>query len=379
MIRIFLALLISVFLHAIEYKSNISLQHVNYDNYANEEVLSGNTKLEYENNIFRANLTLEYIYSSEYKDKRYILLNELYATKEFDDYSFSFGKIIKYWGELEGFNIADIYNQKNNLFDLFNNSAKLGSLAFLGTRYFDEDSMEFGIKFYEENQEFLFMNNYDNELELSDNKFTPTFHFSYSFISDKYLDSETKLILVHGYDNKRYFTPINKTTLSQYAYRVNKFLLLSNIIYKDTIFKYEVSYTDVISEKNMSDYAQLSFGLENNIYDIFGLDVGIYSEYYRYIYIQDKIQNVDMSEIYDNDIFLALKLNFNDVRSSEVKGGILYDLQNSERVFKLEAKSRVIDNFVLSSEFLHILPASKTLLAGIEVKTRAMISLMYSF
>jgi ferredoxin-fold anticodon binding domain-containing protein len=67
------------------------------------------------------------------------------------------------------------------------------------------------------------------------------------------------------------------------------------------------------------------------------------------------MQNVDISEIYNHDIFVATKVSFNDTGSSEVKFGVLYDTKDDESILKLEAKSRIKDEFVLSAEVLHIL------------------------
>ena len=386
--RLILLTLLYSSLLAIEHKSGVEIKYLNYEKYKSELVLQGETSLNFENEIFTTDLKVEYLYSNEYKDRRYIMLNELYLSKEYEDYSFVFGKTIKYWGELEGFNIADVYNQKNYLLDPFNMSDKLGAIGLSAKKYFDADSLEFIVKFYEQDIEYPsagspyipFPLNYSKELELSDKRYTPSVYMVYNLISDETLDSDTKLILMHGYDNKRYFIAPSQTRLSQYAYRVNKFLLTSNILYRNTIFKCEASYTDIINDEKMSDYTQLSFGLEKSFYDIASTDLGVYIEYYRYTYIQDnKIENVDIFEIYNNDVFSALKLNFNDVRSSELKAGVLYDLDNSERVFKLEAKSRIIDGLILNAEYLQIVSSENTLLSSIGDSTRFSLGLRYTF
>ncbi|MBU0632774.1 hypothetical protein KKA17_09010 [bacterium] len=387
MMRFALLFLYAVSLFAFEHTSNISAKYVGYDDFPDEAVILGDTKFGFENDAFKTDVTLDYLYSSEYKERRYLDLSELYLSKEYGDYTFHLGKIIKYWGEMEGFNVTDVFNQKNYLFDPFDKSAKLGSWSTFLTRYFDDNSLEFGVKLYEEDSKYPtngspyypFAISYNKELQLSDERYAPTFYLLGSFTTDKYVDSETKLILLHGYDNKRYFIQTALNTLSQYAYRVNKFMLLSHIIHKDTIFKCEASYTDVISDTKMSDYVQFALGAEKDLHEIYGVDVSLYGEYYRYIYMQDKIKNVDISEIYDNDIFLALKLNLNDVRSSELKSGILYDLKNEEKVFKIEAKSRVIDSLVISSEYLHVMPAQNTVLSQIRESSRIMLGLTYTF
>ena len=388
MYKLLFLLLTVTLLNALEHLSTLSLKQINFNNYQNEPIVQGDTKLKLENKFFTSNITFEYLYSEQYKERRYLILNELYFFKELDDYSLTFGKTIKYWGELEGFNIADIYNQKNYLLDSLNKDEKLGSLGFNITKYIDENTLEFGVKFYEENLKYPSLNspynpfpiNYTKELELSDSKFSPTFYLSYSFIIEDYFDSETKMILYHGYDNKRYFTLTPKQKLSQYAYKSNKILLLSNIVYDDAIFKYELSYTDVINDKKISDYTQLSLGLEKTLYNLAQTNISFYLEYYRYLYMQkNKIQNVDISEVYDNDIFLALRIDFQDPRDSKLKAGVFYDLSLSERIFKIEAQSRIVDNFVLNTEFLQIVSKEETLLSTIGDSTRLVLGITYSF
>ncbi|MEA2073756.1 MAG: hypothetical protein U9O86_09250 [Campylobacterota bacterium] len=381
-----LALVLS--LNAIEHNSKLSLNFAQYSVYENEFYLQGETELKQESELVNTTLTLEYLYSSEYEERRYLLLNELYLTREHGDYSFLFGKSIKYWGEMEGYNIADIYNQKNYLLDPFDISKKIGSIGFDIKRYFDEESLEFGVKLYEQDLDYPthttpfspFSFNYDSNLHLSDKQYTPSFYLAYNFVSESDIDSESKILLFHGYDTKRYFIPINQTTLAQYAYRVNKLLFLSHLIYGETIFKCEASYTDVINDTKMSDYRQLSFGLERSFYDVAGVDISGYLEYYNYSYTQDnKIKNVDISELYDNDIFMAFRVDFTDIRASELKAGVFYDLANDERLFKLNAKSRIMDGLVVEAEFLKITTAKESVITYLGDSSRATLGLTYTF
>jgi len=376
-------------LMAYEHKFEFGVEGMAYTKYTNEMLASGSAKLSFSNDLFQTDANLEFLYSSEYKERRYILLNEFYISKEFDEYSLSIGKKIKYWGELEGYNVADIYNQKNYLKDPFDKSAKYGTIGADITRYFDENSLELGVKLYEDSLSYPQNKTpyaplpipYDTTLHVSHSRYTPTFYISANILSDEYVDSETKFILLHGYDTKRDIIPNSLFSLSQYAYSVNKALLLSHIIYADTIFKTELSYTDVIDYEPMSDYTQLSFGLEKSFYEIAKTDITLYAEYYRYIYADNtKVKNVDISEIYDDDFFLALRINFNDVRSSELKIGVLEDINKNERICKAEANSRVFDSFVLHGEYLYILSkTNNTLLTKFDNSSRFMLGVNYTF
>lgn len=321
---------LSLTLFAFDFKGDIGVGSVNYSNYTNETLAKGGGELLFTNGYFNTNVSLEFLYSSVYEQRRYLLLNELYISKDLDEYTFSVGKRVKFWGEMEGFNITDVYNQKNFLKDPFDKYAKLGSIGVDMTRYFDENILEVGAKFYEEDMIYPqnttpfapFPLKYNSALELSDERYSPTIYLKANIIGDGVIDSETALILLHGYDNKRYFIVNDKYQLSQMAYRVNKALLHSHALLGDTIIKTELAYSDVISDDEISDYIQLSFGLEHTLYDLFGGDLALFGEYYSYHYLEDgKIEGVDISELYDNDIFLALRFNFNDVRSSDLRVG----------------------------------------------------------
>ena len=351
---LFVVFLLVSSLMAFEHKVEVALEAIGHSKDANEFVTSSNIDVNFKNSYFDIDARVEFLYSSKYIDKRYVLLNELYVTKEFDEYIFTIGKKIKYLGELEGYNVADIYNQKNYLKDPFDKNAKYGSIGLDITKYFDENSIDFSIKFYEEGVKYS-QNN--KKLYLSNKKYTPTFYLGMNFLSDEYIDSETKIILVHGYDIKRNILATSLTSpLYQYAYRVNKILLLSHIIYEDIIYKTEISYTDVIKYDAISDYAQLSFGFEKSFYEVLGSDITLYGEYYSYIYTDDtKVKNIDISELYDNDIFVALKVNFNDTKSSELKFGILKDIKKDEQIIKLEINSRMRDSFIINGEYINII------------------------
>lgn len=351
---LFVVFLLVSSLMAFEHKVEVALEAIGHSKDANEFVTSSNIDVNFKNSYFDIDARVEFLYSSKYIDKRYVLLNELYVTKEFDEYIFTIGKKIKYLGELEGYNVADIYNQKNYLKDPFDKNAKYGSIGLDITKYFDENSIDFSIKFYEEGVKYS-QNN--KKLYLSNKKYTPTFYLGMNFLSDEYIDSETKIILVHGYDIKRNILATSLTSpLYQYAYRVNKILLLSHIIYEDIIYKTEISYTDVIEYDAISDYTQLSFGFEKSFYEVLGSDITLYGEYYSYIYANDtKVKNIDISELYDNDIFVALKVNFNDTKSSELKFGILKDIKKDEQIIKLEINSRMRDSFIINGEYINII------------------------
>ena len=350
---------LAISLLAFEQKTTLSLEYISYQNYSDETLLDGMTQISFEKENFTTNLSLKYLYSTQYKAKRSLYIDELYISDEEEDYLIEIGKTIKFWGELEGYNIADIYNQKDYLIDPFDKDKKLGSLGGEFRYYFDENYLTFGIKLYEEDKElptqdmpyYPFKNfKYNETLELTKKRTDPTLYLLYNFSTQESFDSESKIILYSGYDSKRDIIPMNTTTVTQYAYRVNKLLFLSHLIYEDYIFKTELSYTDIVDNKNMHNYAQTTFGVERGFYDVVGTDVTLYEEYYNYTHTKD----VDVAEIYDNDIFSAIKINFNNPQNSELKMGVLYDIGTDEKIYKAELSSRLFDTIVCKAEYLRV-------------------------
>ena len=58
---------------------------------------------------------------------------------------------------------------------------------------------------------------------------------------------------------------------------------------------------------------------------------------------------------------------------------MLYDIGNREKVFKIEAKTRLLDRFVLHAQWLHILPSNHTLLSTFKDRTRIQFGIRYTF
>ena len=117
--------------------------------------------------------------------------------------------------------------------------------------YFDRDSPYYQLPLL-----------YNNHLELSHSRYTPTFHLKYTFSSNLFFENDTSIVIQHGYDNKRYYKVNSNHQITQYAYTASKILLFNTSIYEGYIFKFEGAYTDVKYNNLMSDYGQLALGIE---------------------------------------------------------------------------------------------------------------------
>ncbi|NOZ90485.1 MAG: hypothetical protein GXO60_04265 [Epsilonproteobacteria bacterium] len=369
----------------IEIKGDIGGDYISYSNSQNDILNRGKAIFDLKKEKWKLNTEIDFFYSQNYKKKRDLYFNELYTTLENREYTFKIGKQVLFWGELEGYNIIDVFNSKNTILDIFDKSQKKGAWSLIAKKFEENSNIEIGTKVYEEDNSYLdnkspyyfFTLPYNKKLEIN-NRYSPTTYIKYNFSTDENLESDTNIIFQNGYDNKRYFAPLDGK-ITQYAYRVNKIMLSSNIIYNDIIFKIESSYTDIINENKMSNYRQLGFGFENGFYNIDNIDISLYLEYYYYDYLNNhKLKNVDISELYNNDIFMALRFAINNTKDSELKIGFLKDTQNNEIISKLEIKSRLIDSLVLSGEALHFSNDFKTY-PKLSNHTRIIMGIKYFF
>jgi len=375
--------------YSFDHSTHFSVSEIGYNESKSETQFSGSTELKFKDDGYLLKLLVDYLYAPKY-DKKYIQLNELYFSQEYKSYVFSLGKIIKYWGELEGYNVVDTFNQKNYLLDPFDKGKKIGTWSVLASKYIGNNVFELGFKISERNQKFPktgapfypFPLPYSQNVELSTRDVYPTFHASYGLSLDNEARSEFKLIFQKGYDNKRYINPTNMNTLEQSIYKCNKYMFtFSNDLFSEIRFKLEASYTEIEKatiDKSIlvDDYNQVAVGLEKTIYDIKGGDLMLFSEYYHYG--SKQVSNTDISEIYNHDVFTAMKFNFNDTGNSEIRAGLLYDVKTKEQVIQCQAKTRISD-IVFSAELLAINGAKDSILTSFKDTMRTNVSMTYYF
>ena len=369
-------------------KGNVGLDYIGYNNSHNDYLVKGKNEISLKKENLSFYSEVDYFYSQNYKNKRDFYINEIYGFATFENIDLKVGKIIQYWGALEGYNVTDVFNQKNTILDPFDKSEKKGSWSSILT-YYDNynNNWELGLKFYEDDNAYFDRDSpyyqlplsYNNHLELSHSRYTPTFHLKYTFSSNLFFENDTSIVIQHGYDNKRYYKVNPNHQITQYAYTASKILLFNTSIYEGYIFKFEGAYTDVKHNNLMSDYGQLALGIEKELYAQDSLNVTLYTEYYRYFYKdKSKQKNSDLSELYDNDVFIATKISFNDISDSEIKLGLLHDLGKKETFLKVEGKTKISDNFVLQSEILHFSDNFKTY-ENLQGHTRFKVGLYYYF
>ncbi|MBT5933764.1 hypothetical protein [Sulfurimonas sp.] len=306
-----------------------------------------------------------FLYDFSDNRRRYIVVNELYAKYYMDEAIVQIGRSINTWGLLEGYSMSDIFNTKNYLSDSFDTSNKYGAFNAEYTKLIDDHKFSVLIKAEEMKQPYPAEDNvynfynYGDALDTKAGEYRPTVYLKYSGLSGDTLESEYTVILQNGYDNKRdIVASIASGEVTQIAYLVNKAVAYLSVTYWDVIYKFEAAYTDVLDYSNMSDYVHYGLGFEYvPSVTIGGAELRVLSEYYQYQYFEDdKSENKDLSEMFQNDIFIGVQSSFGDAGSSEIKSGVLYDLENREQTYALSFGTRMKESYRLSMEWKVFIP-----------------------
>ena len=304
-------LFISLNASDIQYKGNIGLDYKKFDysipfvKNKEQKALMGEIELkkEYDDTILFTKI--EALKDKDDKERSYIKTNELYIKYESDNYDLKVGKDIKYWGALELHNITDIYNKKNTKNNEFDKNKKLGRIGISYNYYMEnEDSISLIIA---------------KDKILDDDE---TDHNISSFI--KYSGSRDDIA-------SRDFTYIISSV-------DEKLMMYDTLIVKDTIFKLEYIYSNKIKKY------QSGTGLEHTLYGITGKkDLSLMFEYYR---------SDDKKAKYENNIFVATRLSFNNSKDTSITLAIIKDKIKDEYSKTFELKSRIYDNYKINLSYM---------------------------
>ncbi|KAA3633094.1 MAG: hypothetical protein DWQ08_02350 [Proteobacteria bacterium] len=109
------------------------------------------------------------------------------------------------------------------------------------------------------------------------------------------------------------------------------------------LFKLEAVRRDF---DDRQDHTAAVGGFEYTRYSVFDsrIDTGFLAEY-----LYDS-RSKPAEDPFDDDVFLGLRVAFNDVRDSELLAGVIVDRDNGSRLFSLEASRRIADHWRLTVE-----------------------------
>lgn len=288
-------------------------------------------------------------------NRSFIRLNELYYQNDFSNDKILFGKSIRFWGALEAKNIADVFNNQDLRSKPFKTDKK-GSYNIEYTHYYEDSEISFISKFYEQKNKrpssSYYYNtlpfDYSEKLKSKDNKNRPSIYIKYSgsLSEDIYLDYS--FIYLNGFDSQRYLS-LENNIFQENIYLVNKFINYYTLALDATLYKAEFLYTHITNNKNISDYIHTSFGFEHSL-EAFedSSELSLLAEYYYYKNLEkNKLNDVDLGIVFQNDLFLALRYILNDFSDSTFLLGTIIDVKYNEQSYSLEYESRLIDSLKL--------------------------------
>lgn len=310
--RIFVLLFIAIFINAsdVEVKGNIGVEYKkqNFTNpFANDiENKAIYTQIEFKNEFedYLGVLKIEALKDRDDNDRNYIKVNELFIQKEAENYDLRVGRDIKFWGALELHNITDIYNKKNIKFDPYDKDKKLGTDG-ITYKYFIEDEETLN----------TMVTNVDDIIN---------FYLQYSGSRDFIGSLDFSLIVQNNKDE-------------------NRLLTYNTLLNDDTLYKLELSYLN----SKTQDYYEGGLGIEHTLYGVIGAkDLGLIWEYYK----SDR-KGINQL-LYQDDLFLGVRLTFNDVDSSDIVTGVIKDLDDKQNSYSIEYNTRIDDMFKTKLKYI---------------------------
>ncbi|ADN08978.1 hypothetical protein [Sulfurimonas autotrophica] len=384
----------SGFLDNVTYQGNIDMTLQSYmkapaGKEKQNALLSANLETKYiqENFTAFAKVRLQQDYydlqgTAKHTKRSSVRLDELYGSYDFDDDTILFGKNILFWGALEVRNLVNVFNPDELRSDPFYTD-KLGVINFAYTHYTESGELSAIIKLYEQDRNmpaypyvyYYFSATvrvspnvnlpllYDDTLKTKASRYRPSIYLKYSDSTDTEYALDYAFIFENGYDSQRYYTKTlqinNIVTTQENAYLVNKFMTYDTLVIGATLYKLEAAYTDIIDDALISDYIHIGLGAEHTLTQVYKeADLGLLVEYYRYITLQNgKKDDLDLFELFQNDLFLGLRYSFNQGNDASIVGGGIFDLDYNEQVYYMEYQTRLMDTFKLNFDYRYISPS----------------------
>ncbi|MDF1877047.1 hypothetical protein JHD47_04395 [Sulfurimonas sp. SAG-AH-194-L11] len=326
---------------------------------------------------------------TERNNRSFMRLDEVYAQYDFENDQVSVGKNIRFWGALEVRNITDGFNPDELRDDPFD-ADKLGVWNLSYSHYTDDGEFSAIIKLYEQSRDmsaspyvyYYFPVSvpvsataslplkYENRLLTKEGDTRPSVYLKYSASTDTQYPLDYAVIFENGYDSQRYYTTIpsgdsSAIITNENAYIVNKLSTYNTLVVDGTLVKLEAVYVDVVDDAEISDYYHIGFGLEHTLTQVYGeADLGLISEYYYYgILDESKRDDLDLFELFQNDLFLGFRYTFNQGDDASIIAGAILDMEYDEKVYYIEYETRVAETFKVNFDYRYIDPSPSDLTA----------------
>ncbi len=326
----------------------------------------------------------DFVGGNNKNDRSFIRIDELYTTYNFENNQIMFGKNIRFWGALEVRNITDGFNPDDLRSDVFETD-KLGVWNATYTYFTETGELSSIIKFYEQDRKlsnypyvyYFFPSTlpissgtevpftYDDKLIAEKSQSRPSIYLKYTDSTNTKYAIDYAFVYENGYDSQRYYTKTlaadgASIRTNENVYLVNKLSTYNTLVLGPTLIKLEALYTDVIYNDVISDYYHIGLGIEHTLTQIYkDADLGLIFEYYKYGTLEDyKRDDLELFELFQNDLFLGLRYSFNQGNDMSILAGGIFDLDYNEQVYYVEYEGRVVDTLKINIDYRYIAPSS---------------------
>ncbi len=275
-------------------------------------------------------------------------VRELYYQRVKNNWELSIGLKKVFWGVTESVHLVDVINQTDQV-ESFDGEQKLGQPMVHYSYLTNFGNFEVFYLPYQRKRQFparegrvrfpQVVEREDFDIDSDLEEWRPSFAFRWSHyfgpvdigISHFYGVGREPLFTGLGTENQEFFYPIMNQTGIDLQAVTGPMLWKLESIYRDTEFQ---------------DFLALAVGTEYTFSNIAskGLDIGVLLEY-----LYDERDDLAISG-FANDLFIATRLAFNDVNSTEILGGMVYDLDHKSRLFSIETSRRIGDSWKIELE-----------------------------
>jgi len=142
---------------------------------------------------------------------------------------------------------------------------------------------------------------------------------------------------------KAKYSPSGSFSLIPYYELINQTGLDLQLTFEDWILKHE----GIVRSGQGNAFYAMTTGVEYTFFDLFnsGLDLGLVGEY-----MYDTRGSNNTLAPFQDDFLTALRFAFNDVQSTEILAGVLFDRTNNTKFYNIEASRRIGDSFKVDVE-----------------------------
>jgi hypothetical protein len=322
MLKIIFLLVISFNILA-EVENTLSLNATYYKNDKNNLSLNYKTKTFFEMGSSVAYIDLEFL--ADNNDNTLFNPLELKYKLEHDDYNVVIGFDSVFWGVAESYNPVDILNRKN-LLTTYETKDKLGEFMFAGEYFFENSTLSayYLPKFYQ--QKFLDKDSatgFDIAKHIIEDE-KNSYGVRYKHIID---NIDLGLSYFSGVSRNHQLIP-TANAFNVYYPNITQIGLDLQLTTENALYKLEYANKSYTNDKK---YAAV---------------VGIEYMFIADIAINGLIEYLKSDElsVYQNDIMLGLRFDFEDEFGTEGLIGLIYDNEYSSKILTFSGSRRINNN-----------------------------------